>query len=87
MPEILRIFGLRFFFYSREQEPIHVHVRNSDGNAKFEILPEGIRLVFNQGMKPKDIKCAEMVLEENKELAISKWIEYFGGLAAEEDES
>lgn len=27
MPEILRIFGLRFFFYSREHEPIHVHVK------------------------------------------------------------
>ena len=24
MPEILRIFGLRFFFFSREHEPIHV---------------------------------------------------------------
>ena len=24
MPEILRMFGMRFFFYSREHEPIHV---------------------------------------------------------------
>ncbi|MBR6196541.1 MAG: DUF4160 domain-containing protein [Bacteroidaceae bacterium] len=71
MPEILRIFGLRFYFYSREHEPIHVHVKNADGKAKFDILPEGVKLVYNQGMKNKDIKCAEMVLEENKELAIS----------------
>lgn len=27
MPEILRIFGMRFYFYSREHEPIHVHVK------------------------------------------------------------
>ena len=33
MPEILRIFGLRFYFYSREHEPIHVHVKNADGKA------------------------------------------------------
>ena len=79
MPEILRMFGIRFFFYSREHEPIHVHVKNADGKAKFDILPEGVILVTNEGMKPKDIKAAEMVLEENKELAIEKWNEYFGG--------
>ena len=79
MPEILRMFGIRFFFYSREHEPIHVHVKNADGKAKFDILPEGVVLVKNEGMKPKDIKAAEMVLEENKELAIEKWNEYFGG--------
>lgn len=45
MPEILRMFGMRFFFYSREHEPIHVHVKNADGKAKFDILPEGIVLV------------------------------------------
>ena len=73
------MFGIRFFFYSREHEPIHVHVKNADGKAKFDILPEGVVLVKNEGMKPKDIKAAEMVREENKELAIEKWNEYFGG--------
>ena len=63
-----------------------MHVKNADGKAKFEILPEEIVLVENKGLKPKDIKCAEMVLEENKELAISKWNEYFGhSMNAEEE--
>lgn len=52
------------------------HVKSADGRAKFEILPDKIVLVSN--VKPKDVKCAEMVLEENRELAISKWNEYFG---------
>ena len=85
MPEILRMFGMRYFFYSREHEPIHVHVKSADGNAKFEILPEGIVLVKNEGLKPKDIKAAEMVLEENKELAIEKWNDYFGRNVTNED--
>ena len=85
MPEILRMFGMRFFFYSREHEPIHVHVKYSDGKAKFDILPEGIVLVKNEGIKMKDIKAAEMVLEENKELAIEKWKEYFGKSVNNED--
>lgn len=79
MPEILRMFGLRFFFWSREHEPIHVHVENADGEAKFEILPDRISLKENHGIKPKDIKAAEWVLEENRELAISEWNKYFGG--------
>ena len=74
-----------FFFYSREHEPIHVHVKGADGKAKFDILPEGIVLVKNEGIKTKDIKAAEMVLEENKELAIEKWNEYFGKSVKDED--
>lgn len=85
MPEILRMFGMRFFFYYREHEPIHVHVKSADGKAKFDILPEGIVLVKNEGIKTKDIKAAEMVLEENKELAIEKWNEYFGRSVKNED--
>ena len=50
MPEILRMFGIRFFFYSREHEPIHVHVKNADGKAKFDILREGVVLVKNEGI-------------------------------------
>ncbi len=78
MPEIFRIFGMRFYFYSREHEPMHVHVKNADGTAKFDILENEIVLVKNEGIKVKDIKAAEMVLEENRELAIAKWNEYFG---------
>ena len=85
MPEILRMFGMRFYFYSREHEPIHAHVKNADGKAKFDILPEGVVLVKNEGIKTKDIKAAEMVLEENKELAIEKWNEYFGRSVRDEN--
>ena len=42
-------------------------------------------LVKNEGIKTKDIKAAEMVLEENKELAIEKWNEYFGKNISDEN--
>ena len=48
MPEILRMFGMRFYFYSREHEPIHVHVKNADGRAKFEITDDAVVLVYNK---------------------------------------
>lgn len=33
MPEIFRMFGLRFFFYANDHKPVHVHVENADGEA------------------------------------------------------
>ena len=39
MPTVLLAFGLRFYFYSGEHQPIHVHVENADGRAKFVLEP------------------------------------------------
>ena len=36
-PTILFLFCLRFFFYSDEHLPMHVHVKNGDGKAKINI--------------------------------------------------
>ncbi|MFN5849424.1 MAG: DUF4160 domain-containing protein, partial [Chitinophagales bacterium] len=54
MPEIFRFFGIRFFFFSNEHSPIHVHLKNADGTAKIAIEPN-IELIENKGMKSKDI--------------------------------
>lgn len=32
----------------------------------------------NKGMKPKDVKLAESIIEENKELVITEWIKIYG---------
>ncbi len=75
MPELFRFFGIRFFFFSNEHLPIHVHIENANGDAKFEINP--IRLISNNGMKNKDLKLAESIIEENEELIEKRWKEYF----------
>ena len=62
MPELFRMFGLRFFFWSSEHEPVHIHVENADGDAKFEVNP--VRLVYNKGLKNKDLHLAESIIEE-----------------------
>ncbi len=46
MPTLFIVFGLRFFFYSNEHLPIQVHVRNADGEAKFEV--EDVKLISNK---------------------------------------
>ena len=77
MPEIFRIFGLRFFFYSDEHLPIHVHVKNGDGEAKFEIESDGIILKQSWGMKSKDLKMAENLILQHQDLILDYWIKYF----------
>lgn len=76
MPTILNLFGLRFYFYSREHQPIHVHVESSDGIAKYEIEQE-VKLLENKGVKPKDLKLAEAILEDNRENLVNEWNKYF----------
>ena len=77
MPTILIIFGLRFYFFANEHLPIHVHLENADGLAKIALEPE-IKLVENNGIKPKDIKRAMSIVEQYREEFIEKWIEFHG---------
>jgi hypothetical protein len=76
MPELFRLFGIRFFFFSNDHLPIHVHVKNADGTARFEVNP--VKLVENKGMKSKDIHLCESIIEENADLIEQKWNDYFG---------
>ena len=70
MPTLLILFGLRFYFYTRDHEPMHIHVESSDGIAKL--------LIENNGLKPKDLKLAESILEENLENFRESWMKVFG---------
>lgn len=64
MPELFRLFGIRFFFFSNEHLPIHIHIKNSDGDAKFVINP--IQLIENHGMKNKDLNLLKALLKKMK---------------------
>jgi hypothetical protein len=79
MPEVFRIFGMRFFFFANEHLPVHIHVQNADGRAKFQVLPK-VKLLQNKGLKSPDLKLAHAVIEENKTNIINAW-EVFHGKA------
>lgn len=51
MPTLFELFGIRFYFYSEEHLPIHVHIQNGDGRAKVNVYPE-IEVVSSNGIKP-----------------------------------
>ena len=77
MPELFRFFGYSFFFYSREHEPIHVHVEGNDGYAKYVLAEDTFVLKATHGIKASDRKKIELTIEENKDIIISRWKEYF----------
>ena len=75
-PTVFNEDGFRFFFYSNEHKPTHVHVEKGDGAAKFDLEP--IDLVKNEGLKAKELKKAEEIIKEHKEEILTRWNEYFG---------
>ena len=51
-PTILRKNGYRFFFFSREEPRMHVHVMSNKGEAKFWLEPQ-LELAMNYGFPEK----------------------------------
>lgn len=75
MPTLFILFGYRFFFWSNDHEPIHVHVSKGDAECKFNVLE--VQLVENHGFKKNELRLIESLIEENKEIIIERWKEYF----------
>ncbi len=75
MPTLFYIFGFRFFFWSNEHDPMHVHVSKGDAEAKYNI--ETLILVENFGFKKNELRLIESIIEENKEIIAERWKEFF----------
>jgi Domain of unknown function (DUF4160) len=79
MPVVFRRDGFRFFFYSNEgdpREPIHVHVRKGDGDAKFWVSP--VALESSDGFDARTLRELACMVEENAALIERAWHEHFG---------
>ena len=76
MPKVFERDGYRFFFYSNEHRPIHVHVRYGGGEAVFEV-EQRVELRESQGLKVRELAKAEELAMEHRGLIIQKWHERF----------
>lgn len=77
MPTLFTLFGLRFYFYSAEHLPIHIHIENADGRAKVNVVPDVV-LVYNKGIKPNDLKKAMQIVAIYQEEIAARWNEFHG---------
>ena len=76
MPTVFSEDGFRFFFYSNDHEPIHVHVRKGGGEAVFYV--EGsATLRESVGLKTKELSKAEEIAWRRQQEIIDFWNEYF----------
>ncbi|EAW8022658.1 DUF4160 domain-containing protein, partial [Salmonella enterica] len=58
------------------RESAHIHVRGTDGEAKFWLTPE-VLLARNDGFNARDLKELVGVVEENRKLLMEAWNDYF----------
>lgn len=80
MPVVFRYKGFRFFFYSNEgnpREPVHVHVRSAQGEAKLWVTPK-VRIAGSAGFDASTLRELIEVTQSNQELIEEAWHGYFG---------
>ncbi|MFI5186029.1 MAG: DUF4160 domain-containing protein [Chitinophagales bacterium] len=75
MPTILLKNGYRFFFYSNDHLPKHIHIERENKTAKFNLIP--VELVKSSKFTASDLRQIRNLVEENVEHLINKWDEYF----------
>ncbi len=75
-PTIFKEKGYRFFFFSREESRMHVHIVSGDGEAKFWLEPY-LELAKNHGYNRQQLKEIESLVEDHRDELISAWKQHF----------
>lgn len=68
--------GYRFFFFSREETRMHVHVSCEEGEMKFWLEPD-IALAENHGLTKKQLNEVEKITKEHRDEIITHWKTHF----------
>ncbi|HMM34141.1 MAG TPA: DUF4160 domain-containing protein [Thermoanaerobaculia bacterium] len=76
-PTVLRVGAFRFFFFSREEPRVHVHVQGPDGEAKFWLDPE-ITLSENVGLTASTLRRIERLVRQHEGDIRTAWHQHFG---------
>jgi hypothetical protein len=77
-PTIFRDGAYRFFFFSREEARVHVHVSHPTGEAKFWLDP-GIAVAGNYGLSARNLAMALRLIREHEHEIRAAWRRHFGG--------
>ena len=77
-PTIFRAGGYRFYFFSREEPRIHVHVHHASGEAKIWLEP-AIVVAQNYGLSPARLAAALRLVQEHENEIRAAWQTHFSG--------
>lgn len=75
-PTVFRYKGYRFFFFSREEERMHIHVIHAEGEAKIWIEPH-IELYSSYGLSSKQLKEIMEIVAERQDEIRKSWNNHF----------
>lgn len=75
MPTVLRVDGFRFFFFSDEHLPMHIHVEKGDGYMRVEL--ESLKVTKKYKLSANDEKKILALTQEHQHTLIGAWHEYF----------
>ena len=75
-PTIFRAAGYPFYFFSREEPRMHVHVQHADGEAKFWLEP-ATELAQNIGLTGRQLRRIRLLILEHSDEIRRAWHEHF----------
>lgn len=76
-PTVFREKGYRFYFFSLEEDRMHVHVKGSDGDAKFWLEPD-IEPAMQYGLGDHQMSEIHKIIREHSDELANAWREHFG---------
>jgi len=77
VPTVLKIKDYRFFFFSREEARMHIHVICPDGEAKLWLEPT-VGIATSYKLSNVRLKEIETMTNENFDLFKKAWEAHFG---------
>ena len=75
MPTVLRIDGYRFFFFSDDHLPVHIHIEKGNSYARIEIAT--LKVTNKYQISSKELSKLVKLVGENQQLLKGAWDEYF----------
>ncbi len=75
-PTVFRYKGYRFFFFSREESRMHIHVSSENGEAKYWIEPV-VALADFSGYNRVQLKELQKVVETHASEITKAWKKHF----------
>ncbi len=75
-PTVFQYKEYRFYFFSREESRMHVHVYSSNGEAKFWIEPMVV-LADSYGLTHKQLNETKKIVEERRNEIAKSWEDHF----------
>lgn len=75
LPTVFRIDGYRFFFFSDEHLPTHIHIEKADAYARVEL--ETLKVTDSYNISSKELKKVVELVRQHHEDLQKAWHEHF----------